>query len=98
MSKFIGNCVVMGVKSRIALDGKRVYRSAMLYFEDDTTSLEASVSEDHEVLYRQMESNKMKPAQVTVNLREFKGQRFIEVTGYQLASGAESKPAAAHAK
>ena len=25
----------------------------------------------------------MKPAQITVNMREFKGQRFLDVTGYQ---------------
>jgi hypothetical protein len=30
-----------------------------------------------------MEANKMKPAQITVNMREFKGQRFLDVTGYQ---------------
>jgi hypothetical protein len=32
-----------------------------------------------------MEANKMKPAQITVNLREFKGQRFLDVTAYQPA-------------
>ena len=45
--------------------------------------LEASISEDHEHLYKLMEANKMKPCQITVNLREFKGQRFLDVTGYQ---------------
>jgi hypothetical protein len=25
----------------------------------------------------------MKPAQITVNMREFKGQRFLDVTAYQ---------------
>jgi hypothetical protein len=45
-----------------------------------------SVSDDHEHLYKQMEANKMKPAQITVNLREFKGQRFLDVTAYQPVS------------
>ena len=83
MSKFVGNCVVMGVKARPSLDGKRMFRNAVLFFEDDTSTLEASISEDHEHLYRLMESNKMKPCQITVNLREFKGQRFLDVTAYQ---------------
>ena len=83
MSKFVGNCVVMGVKARPSPDGKRIFRNAVLYFEEDTTTLEASVSEDHESLYRLMEANKMKPCQIVVNLREYKGQRFLDVTGYQ---------------
>ena len=83
MSKFVGNCVVMGVKARPSPDGKRMYRNAVLYFEDDTSTLEASISEDHEHLYKLMEANKMKPCQIIVNLREFKGQRFLDVTGYQ---------------
>ncbi len=83
MSKFVGQCVVMGVKARPSQDGKRVFRNAVLYFEEDTSTLEASISEDHEHLYKLMEANKMKPAHVTVNLREFKGQRFLDVTGYQ---------------
>ena len=83
MSKCIGNCVVMGVKARPSPDGKRIFRNAVLYFEEDTTTLEASVSEDHESLYRLMEANKMKPCQIVVNLREYKGQRFLDVTGYQ---------------
>ena len=65
---------------------QRIFRNAVLYFEEDTSTLEASVSEDHEHIYKQMEANKMKPAQITVNLREFKGQRFLDVTGYQPAS------------
>ena len=44
MSKFIANCVVMGVKAKPSQDGSRTYRTAMLYFDDDTTSLEASIS------------------------------------------------------
>ena len=83
MSRFIGNCVVMGVKARPSQDGKRIFRTAVLYFEEDTSTLEASVSDDHEHIYKQMEANKMKPAQITVNMREFKGQRFLDVTGYQ---------------
>lgn len=83
MSKFVGQCVVMGVKARPSQDGKRVFRNAVLYFEEDTSTLEASISEDHEQLYKLMEANKMKPCQITVNLREFKGQRFLDVTGYQ---------------
>ncbi|MDH5319058.1 MAG: hypothetical protein OEW14_11935 [Nitrospira sp.] len=83
MSKFVATCVVMGVKARPSQDGTRTFRNAVLYFEEDTTTLEANISEDHEALYKQMEANKMKLAQVTVNLREFKGQRFIDVTGYQ---------------
>jgi hypothetical protein len=94
MSKFVGNCVVMGVKARPSPDGKRIFRNAVLYFDDDTSTLEASISEDHEQLYKLMEANKMKPCQIIVNLREFKGQRFLDVTGYQpmgTASGAASK-------
>ena len=83
MSKFVGHCVVMGVKARLSQDGKRMFRNAVLYFEDDTTTLEASVSEDHEQLYKLMEANKMKPCQIIVNLREYKGQRFLDVIGYQ---------------
>ena len=83
MSKFMGQCVVMGVKSRPSPDGKRVFRNAVLYFEDDTSTLEANISEDHEHLYKLMEANKMKACQITVNLREYKGQRFIDVLGYQ---------------
>jgi len=83
MSKFIGTCVVMGVKSRPSQDGTRIFRNAVLYFEEDTTTLEASISDEHEPLYKLMEANKMKSAQVTVNLREFKGQRFLDVTAYQ---------------
>ena len=83
MSKFIGHCVVMGVKARPSPDGKRMFRNAVLFFEDDTSTLEANISEDHEHLYRLMETNKMKPCQITVNLREFKGQRFLDVTAYQ---------------
>lgn len=83
MSKFVATCVVMGVKSRPSQDGKRIFRNAVLYFEEDTTTLEASISDDHEALYKLMEANKMKPAHVTVNLREFKGQRFLDVTAYQ---------------
>jgi len=90
MSKFVANCVVMGVKARPSQDGKRIFRNAVLYFEEDTTTLEASISEEHEHLYRLMEANKMKPAHVTVNLREYKGQRFIDVTSYQVLGGASS--------
>ena len=91
MSKFVATCVVMGVKSRPSQDGTRTYRTAMLYFEDDTTSLEASISDEHEHLYKLMEANKMKPCHLTVNLREFKGQRFLDVTGYS-PTGAVSLP------
>ena len=96
MSKFVANCVVMGVKARPSQDGKRIFRNAVLYFEDDTTTLEASVSDEHESLYKLMDANKMKPAHVTINLREYKGQRFLDVTGYQpitataVGSGKES--------
>jgi hypothetical protein len=92
MSKFVTNCVVMGVKARPSQDGKRMFRNAVLYFEEDTTTLEASISEEHEHLYKLMDANRMKPAHVTVNLREYKGQRFIDVTSYQpvLASSAPS--------
>jgi hypothetical protein len=83
MSKFVANCVVMGVKARPSQDGKRIFRNAVLYFEEDTTTLEASVSDEHEALYKLMDANKMKPAHVTINLREYKGQRFLDVTGYQ---------------
>ena len=92
MSKFIGHCVVMGVKARPSQDGKRMFRNAVLYFEEDTSTLEASISEDHEPLYRLMEANKMKPCQITVNLREFKGQRFLDVTAYQPIGGAAASP------
>jgi hypothetical protein len=92
MSKFVGNCVVMGVKARPSPDGKRVFRNAVLYFDDDTTTLEASVSDNHEHLYKLMEANKMKPCQITVNLREYKGQRFLDVTGYQPV-GVAAQPA-----
>ncbi len=88
MSKFVANCVVMGVKSRPSQDGKRIFRNAVLYFEEDTTTLEASVSDEHESLYKLMEANKMKLAHVTINLREYKGQRFLDVTGYQPVTGA----------
>lgn len=90
MSKFVANCVVMGVKARPSQDGKRIFRNAVLYFEDDTTTLEASVSDEHEALYKLMDANKMKPAHVTINLREYKGQRFLDVTGYQPITGAVS--------
>ncbi len=91
MSKFVGQCVVMGVKARPSQDGKRMFRNAVLYFEDDTSTLEASISEDHEHLYKLMEANKMKPCQITVNLREFKGQRFLDVTAYQpMGAGSSS--------
>ncbi|BFU94363.1 MAG: protein of unknown function [Nitrospira sp.] len=73
----------MGVKARPSQDGKRIFRTAVLYFEEDTSTLEAGVPEDHEHIYKQMEANKMKQAQITVNMREFKGQRFLDVTGYQ---------------
>ena len=69
MSKFVANCVVMGVKSKPSQDGSRTYRTAMLYFDDDTTSLEASISDEHEHLYKLMEANKMKPCHLTVNLQ-----------------------------
>jgi hypothetical protein len=39
-----------------------------------------------------MEANKMKPCQITVNMREFKGQRFLDVTGYQPTSQASAAP------
>jgi hypothetical protein len=42
------------VKSKLSQDGTRTYRTAMLYFEDDTTSLEASISDEHEHLYKLM--------------------------------------------
>ena len=90
MSKFVANCVVMGVKSKPSQDGTRTYRTAMLYFEDDTTSLEASISDEHEHLYKLREANKMKPCHLTVNLREYKGQRFIDVTAYQPIGAAAS--------
>jgi hypothetical protein len=80
----------MGVKARPSQDGKRIFRTAVLYFEEDTSTLEASVSDDHEHIYKQMEANKMKPAQITVNLREFKGQRFLDVTAYQPVSAASA--------
>ena len=70
-----------------------MFRNAVLYFEEDTSTLEASISEDHESLYRLMEANKMKPCQITVNLREFKGQRFLDVTSYQPIGGAAASPA-----
>ena len=91
MSRFVGHCVVMGVKARPSQDGKRMFRNAVLYFEGDTSTLEASISEDHESIYKLMEANKMKPCQITVNLREFKGQRFLDVTGYQ-PTGTGSAP------
>ena len=90
MSRFVGHCVVMGVKARPSQDGKRTYRTAVLYFDEDTSTLEASVSDDHEHIYKQMEANKMKPAQITVNLREFKGQRFLDVTAYQPVNSASA--------
>lgn len=93
MAKLTANCVVMGVKSRPSQDGKRIFRNAVLYFEEDTTTLEASISDEHEPLYKQMEANRMKPAQVTVNLREYKGQRFLDVIAYQPVG---HQPAAAH--
>lgn len=93
MSKFIGHCVVMGVKSRPSQDGTRTYRTAVLYFEEDTSTLEASISDDHEHLYKQMEAHKMKPCQITVNLREFKGQRFIDVLGYSPTGSVAVPPA-----
>jgi hypothetical protein len=65
----------------------------LLYFDDDTTSLEASISDEHEHLYKLMDANKMKPCHLTVNLREYKGQRFIDVTGYA-PTGAVSLPPA----
>jgi hypothetical protein len=80
----------MGVKARPSQDGKRIFRNAVLYFEEDTTTLEASVSDEHEALYKLMDANKMKPAHVTINLREYKGQRFLDVTGYQPITGAAS--------
>ena len=92
MSKFVATCVVMGVKAKPSQDGTRTYRTAMLYFEDDTTSLEASISDEHEPLYKLMDANKMKLAHVTVNLREYKGQRFIDVTAYQPMGAAVSAP------
>ena len=91
MSKFIGQCVVMGVKARLSQDGKRMFRNAVLYFEEDTSTLEASISEDHEQLYKLMEANKMKACQITVNLREFKGQRFLDVTAYQPLGASQQK-------
>ena len=93
MSKFVANCIVMGVKARPSQDGKRIFRNAMLYFEEDTTSVEASVSDEHEHLFKLMDANKMKPAHVTVNLREYKGQRFIDVTGYQPIGAGAAAPA-----
>ena len=93
MSKFLANCVVMGVKSKPSQDGTRTYRTAMLYFDDDTTSLEASISDEHEHLYRLMEANKMKPCHLMVNLRAYKGQRFIDVLGYS-PTGAVALPSA----
>lgn len=90
MSKFVATCVVMGVKARPSQDGKRIFRNAVLYFEEDTTTLEASISEEHEHLYKLMDANKMKPAHVTVNLREYKGQRFLDVTHYQPISATAS--------
>ena len=91
MSKFVTNCVVMGVKARPSQDGKRIFRNVVLFFEEDTTTLEASISEDHEQLYKLMDANKMKPAQVTINLREYKGQRFLDVTAYHpVAPGASA--------
>ena len=91
MSKFVANCVVMGVKSKPSQDGTRTYRTAMLYFDDDTTSLEASISDEH--LYKLMEANKMKPCHLTVNLREYKGQRFIDVLGYSPTGSVALPPA-----
>jgi hypothetical protein len=82
----------MGVKARPSQDGKRIFRNAVLYFEEDTTTLEASISDEHEHLYKLMDTNKMKPAHVTVNVREYKGQRFIDVTGYQPIGAASSAP------
>ena len=98
MSKFVANCVVMGVKARPSQDGKRIFRNAVLYFEEDTTTLEASVSDEHEALYKLMDANKMKPAHVTINLREYKGQRFLDVTGYQPMTSSASAPGKETAK
>ena len=83
MSKFVATCVVMGVKARPSQDGTRTFRNAVLYFEEDTTTLEANISEDHEALYKQMEANKMKLGPGHGRSREFKGQRPIDVTGYR---------------
>lgn len=98
MSKFVANCVVMGVKARPSQDGKRIFRNAVLYFEEDTTTLEASVSDEHEALYKLMDANKMKLAHVTINLREYKGQRFLDVTGYQPITAAVGAPGKESAK
>jgi hypothetical protein len=46
----------MGVKTKPRQDCKRTYRTAMLNFDDDTTSLEASISYEHEHLYKLMEA------------------------------------------
>ena len=61
--------------------GNECFAMRSLFFDEDTSTLEASISEDRESLYKLMEANKMKPCQITVNLREFKGQRFLDVTG-----------------
>ena len=55
-------------------------------------SLEASISDEHEHLYKLMEANKMKP-HLTVNLREYKGQRFIDVLGYSPTGSVALPPA-----
>lgn len=77
MSKFVANCVVMGVKARPSQDGKRIFRNAVLYFEEDTTTLEASVSDEHEALYKLMDANKMKLAHVTINLQSTRVNAFL---------------------
>jgi hypothetical protein len=40
-----------------------------------------------------MDANKMKSCHLTVNLREYKGQRFIDVTGYSPTGGVALPPA-----
>ena len=54
MSKFVAT-LAMGVKSRPSQDRKRTW-NAVLYFEEDTTTLEASIPTTI-ALYKLMEAN-----------------------------------------
>lgn len=92
MSKFHGECVLMGLQAVPSTKEKgRVYRTATIWFPEEGKSLELNVPESSEPLLKQMENNFMKPCRVTISIREFKGVRFVDLVGYQVNGAGASK-------
>jgi len=81
----------MGSKSELSKDRSRTFRRALFFFPDDTSQIEVNVSDEHEHLLKLMAGHELKPCRVTINLREYKGVKFVDLLEYAPVTGAVTK-------